>query len=52
MKEIIASNFGRVLTAPPIIMLANNLFGAVLAELKEKFDSNRLKAGITKGAKT
>lgn len=49
MKEILTSNLGRALTVLPFIMLANNLFGAVLAELKEKFDSNRLKAGLTKG---
>ena len=49
MKELLTSNLGRALTVLPFIMLANNLFGAVLAELKEKFDSNRLKAGLTKG---
>lgn len=47
--KVIASNLGRVLTALPFIMLINNLFGAALAGFGHKFDSNRLRAGLSKG---
>lgn len=47
--KIVSSDLGRALTAMPFIMLINNLFGAALAGFAHKFDSNRLKAGLSKG---
>ncbi len=47
--KVVTSNLGRVLTALPFIMVINNLFGAALAGFGQKFDSNRLKAGLSKG---
>lgn len=47
--KILSSDLGRALTAMPFIMVINHLFGAALAGFGQKFDSNRLKAGLSKG---
>lgn len=50
IKNLIATNLGKVLITLPLIMLGNNLLGAALAGLKKRFDLDRLKAGLFKGA--